>query len=113
MQYQTIRSDSMINDYQMHKSNLKHQQITIDSQLFEQIVDCLTANCGGDAACNLVLNQLQSLGLYDRQERTGITNLARVEPVEVTQLDRSRRAACSGSEALLQAVRIEVEHFAA
>ncbi len=100
----------------MHESNLKHQQITIDSQLFEQIVDCLAANCGGDAACNLVLNQLQSLGLYDRlgraggvrqdkQEKFNIASLAPTKTEEISSFDRASPATLSDRQARCGAVR--------
>ncbi|MDJ0728209.1 MAG: hypothetical protein QNJ38_24205 [Prochloraceae cyanobacterium] len=44
-------------------------QVKIDRKTFDLMLDCLIANAGGDAACKLLLDRLEKLGLSPPQDR--------------------------------------------
>ena len=44
-------------------------EIKMDRRTFNLILDCLIANAGGDAGCQLMLNRLEKLGLSPPQNR--------------------------------------------
>ena len=44
-------------------------QIKMDRQTFDLMLNCLIANAGGDAACQLLIERLERLGLYQPQDR--------------------------------------------
>ena len=44
-------------------------QIKMDRQTFDLMLNCLIANAGGDAACKLLIERLERLGLYQPQDR--------------------------------------------